>query len=101
MSQTYSQIIDEIQRLEIMAADARRSEVQAGIADIKRIMSECGLTREDVAKALKGPSARSAGTTAPKYRHPSTGETWTGRGPTPRWMAALLSTGASRDDLLI
>ena len=35
-----------------------------------------------------------------KYRGPG-GETWAGRGATPRWLAALLSQGIKRDDFLI
>lgn len=36
----------------------------------------------------------------PKYRGP-TGETWTGRGRPPRWLAALEATGEKRDTYLI
>jgi len=36
----------------------------------------------------------------PKYRGPG-GETWAGRGATPRWLAALLGQGKKRDDFLI
>ena len=37
---------------------------------------------------------------APKYRGPN-GETWTGRGLKPRWMAAALKGGKTVDDFLI
>ena len=36
------------------------------------------------------------GKVAPKYRDPATGDTWTGRGKAPRWIA-----GKNRDDFLI
>jgi DNA-binding protein H-NS len=42
-----------------------------------------------------------AGKVAPKYRHPETGTTWTGRGIPPKWLAAELAQGRSRDDFLI
>jgi len=35
---------------------------------------------------------------APKYRNTKTGETWSGRGRTPRWLAELEAQGKSRDD---
>lgn len=44
--------------------------------------------------------AASRKTIPPKYRGPS-GETWSGRGLTPRWLAALEKTGKKRDAFLI
>ena len=32
------------------------------------------------------PTKRAAKALAPKYRHPETGATWTGRGRTPAWV---------------
>ena len=37
---------------------------------------------------------------APKYRGPG-GETWTGRGNAPRWLAALEAEGKKRESFLI
>ena len=37
---------------------------------------------------------------APKYRSPD-GETWTGRGKTPRWLSALLARGRHKQEFLI
>jgi DNA-binding protein H-NS len=37
---------------------------------------------------------------APKYRGPG-GETWAGRGATPRWLSALLKEGHSIEEFLI
>lgn len=60
------------------------------------------------AKAAKSaaPAARKArkplGKVAPKYRNPAnTGETWTGRGKQPRWLAAYTSQGKKLEDFLI
>lgn len=39
---------------------------------------------------------------APKYRHPATGETWSGRGKRPKWVEIYtLISGRSLDDLLL
>jgi DNA-binding protein H-NS len=46
------------------------------------------------ASALRGVKV------APKYRGPG-GETWAGRGATPRWLAALLEEGHSIEEFLI
>jgi DNA-binding protein H-NS len=37
---------------------------------------------------------------APKYRGPD-GETWAGRGATPKWLAALMKQGRKKDEFLI
>ena len=48
-------------------------------------------------------SPRKAGfTVAPKYRHPGSGDTWSGRGSAPRWLKeALRKRGTKLDDFLI
>ena len=38
---------------------------------------------------------------AVKYRHPGTGETWSGRGKRPKWREAALAGGAKLDDFLV
>jgi DNA-binding protein H-NS len=50
--------------------------------------------RVERASALRGIKV------APKYRGPR-GETWAGRGATPRWLAALLKEGRSLEEFLI
>ena len=58
-------------------------------------------------KAAKAPpAARKArkplGKVAPKYRNPANaGETWTGRGKQPRWLAAYTAAGKKLEDFLI
>lgn len=51
-------------------------------------------TAEAKVHPLKGKKA------PPKYRGPS-GETWAGRGLTPRWLAALEKKGKNRESFLI
>ncbi|WP_404976346.1 H-NS family nucleoid-associated regulatory protein [Achromobacter sp. JUb104] len=38
---------------------------------------------------------------APKYRDPETGHTWTGRGVTPRWLAAAELDGRNRQHFIV
>ena len=38
---------------------------------------------------------------AVKYRHPETGETWTGRGKPPRWLAAEIAAGKAKEQFYI
>jgi DNA-binding protein H-NS len=49
----------------------------------------------------RGPSKMKGRKVAPKFRGPN-GETWAGRGATPRWLvAAMKETSKKRDDFLI
>ena len=51
---------------------------------------------------LFGKRGRGKGTVAVKYRDSKNpGNTWTGRGRMPRWMAAAVKGGSKRDDFLI
>ena len=49
--------------------------------------------------APRPPANAAKRAVAPKYRHPQTGETWSGRGP--RWLAAEEAAGAARESFLI
>jgi len=40
-------------------------------------------------------------TVAPKYRHPESGDTWTGRGRAPRWLTSAENAGATREQFRI
>jgi len=53
------------------------------------------------AGAAGRPATAAKRAVAPKYRHPQTGETWSGRGKAPRWLAAEEAGGATRDSFLI
>jgi DNA-binding protein H-NS len=69
---------------------SKRSELQAQLAQI-------GGDGYAVRKAgsVKGMKV------APKYRHPKTGETWSGRGGTAGWLAREIKAGKKREDFLI
>src|ERR1700733_15140274 len=69
---------------------SKRSELQAQLAQI----------------GGDGRSVRQAGPVkgmkvAAKYRHPKTGETWSGRGGTAGWLAREIKAGKKREDFLI
>ncbi len=82
---------------------ARRSERAGVIAQIKALMAEHGVTVAELgsSKPVRG-SAKATGSAggkvAPKYRHPDSGETWSGRGLKPKWLQAEIAGGKSLDD---
>ena len=97
---SYTELQREIARLMQQAEAARKAEVRAVIDDIKAKMSEYGITAADLGSG--GRSSRAKGTTVvAKHRHPSTGETWTGRGKMPRWLQAEVNAGKRKEDFLI
>ena len=54
------------------------------------------------AQAKKGAKRSTKGKkVAPKYRDPATGETWSGRGKAPKWLAAYLKKGRKKESYLI
>jgi DNA-binding protein H-NS len=68
---------------------SRKTELQAQLAQI----GGDGIGRK--ARSIKGSRV------APKYRHPQTGETWSGRGGVAGWLAREIKSGKKRDDFLI
>jgi DNA-binding protein H-NS len=68
---------------------SRRAELQAQLAEI----GGDGIGRK--AGSVKGSKV------VPKYRHPKTGETWSGRGGVAGWLAKEIKSGKKREDFLI
>lgn len=93
---TYSEIKAQIAELESKAKEARASELAAAKAQIAEIMRTYGLTLADLANGAKNSRPKVGQPVAAKYRNNATGETWTGRGRTPRWL-----DGKNKDEFLI
>ena len=105
----------QIDKLQKQASDLRSKDFQKTVREIKEKMQAFGITVKDLQnpKAAKGtkvkdatkvrvssPKKVSGATVAPKYRGPD-GQTWSGRGLTPRWMTSLLEQGRTKYDFLI
>lgn len=119
-----SNLIDiqaQIVKLQKQANDIKSKEFASTVQDILTKMHAFGITGKDLQtakprkasaageksrakvtiagkapKSFKKPSA----TVPPKYRGPN-GETWSGRGLTPKWLASLVAQGQSKDAFLI
>jgi DNA-binding protein H-NS len=60
------------------------------------------IERYERTRAVEQPIAPSQRRRAePKYRDPSSGATWAGRGQVPRWMVEHIKRGAKREDFRI
>ncbi len=95
---TYKQLVDQIEALKKQAEQVRKAELAQVIQEIKDKMAAYDLTVADL-RGGKAKGKRAA--VAPKYRHNKTGETWSGRGKPPRWLAEAEKAGTPRDKFLI
>lgn len=93
---TYQDYQKQIEELKRLASDARKSEAAAGIAKIREIMQTYGLTFADIGGGGKTKSVKAKNEVAAKYRDTATGQEWTGRGRSPRWL-----DGKKKEDYLI
>jgi DNA-binding protein H-NS len=115
---TYSaqklKIEKEIGRLQRQAKALQTKRRAPVITSIVRSMREYDITPQEIEAAFGRKSPKTAKTaprkaspvaakrTVPaKYRHPETGQTWTGRGKTPRWIVHAEGQGQKRNDFLV
>jgi DNA-binding protein H-NS len=114
-----SKLIDlqsQIASLQKQADEIRSKEFQATIIEIRQKMQAFGITVKDL-QSTKGKLGRKAKVTtakpaktakvrkpsaavAAKYKGPN-GETWSGRGLTPKWLASLVAAGGTKEQYLI
>lgn len=101
---TYAELKAQAEALLKQANELLVSEREAAIADINRRLDELGLTPEDLrgskrsVKKVEGDKPKRV--VPVKYKGPN-GETWTGRGQKPVWLAELLKQGRKIEEFLI
>jgi DNA-binding protein H-NS len=91
MTKSYKELLKEREALEQAIASARQQELSEAIQKARELVAEFGLTVQDVFPAGRGASKSSGKSStgnkvAAKYRDPSSGQTWTGRGKAPKWI---------------
>jgi len=97
------EIQNQIEKLQQQAAEIRSQEFDKTVAEILAKMNAFGITLKDLDASKGRPRKVAAPGTKPaaaKFRGPN-GETWSGRGLTPRWLAALLATGRTKEEFAI
>jgi len=90
MTNSYKELLIQRDALEQAIASARQQELAEAIRKSRELVSEFGLTVQDIFPSgrtgSKSPGKSSGGKVAPKYRDPATGQSWTGRGKAPKWI---------------
>lgn len=79
---TLSELLAQRDALDKQIAQLRDSERKGAIEKARELILAFGLTAADVYQR----QARKGQAVAVKYRDPSTGATWTGRGRAPKWI---------------
>ncbi|MCB2031767.1 MAG: H-NS histone family protein [Rhodoferax sp.] len=105
-------IQSQIEKLQKQANDIRSKEFDKTVQEIVEKMRAFGITVKDIqaaiarpaskkpAKARRGADKAPAAKVAAKFRGPN-GETWSGRGLTPRWLASLVEQGRKKEEFAI
>lgn len=115
-------IQSQIEKLQKQASDIRAREFDKTVQDIVAKMQAFGISLKDIqAEVARGTKTRSktkaapkaskskapkaaqgtrGSTVAAKYRGPN-GETWSGRGLTPKWLASLVASGKTKEEFAI
>ena len=111
-------IQSQIEKLQKQASEIRSKEFSSTVQEILAKMQAFGITVKDLQTAKpaksgkvgrktkvggeKAPKAPKKATiaVAPKFRGPN-GETWSGRGLTPKWLAVLIAQGQPKEAFAI
>lgn len=82
----YKELIEQRTALDLKIKQAREQELGEAIAKVKELVASFDLTPKDI--FARNINKRSGETmrVPPKYRNPTTGDTWTGRGKAPKWI---------------
>lgn len=101
----------EILKLQKQAQALQTKRRGPVITSIIRSMREYDITPDEITHAYNkkaiprktngSPTTPAKRTVPIKYRHPDTGETWTGRGKAPRWLSNAEAEGKDREDFLV
>ncbi len=95
-------LLKQREALEQQIEEVRKEARADAIGTAKKLIAEFDLTAQDLGLGGRAKGGkRKAASPKPKYRNPETGETWSGRGQTPRWLRALENKGNKRESYLV
>ncbi len=82
---TYAELKAQAKEVLRRAEEARLTELNAVLADVRIKVAEYELTPEQIFGRVGSRNIRRK-VVAPKYQDPNTGATWSGRGREPGWI---------------
>lgn len=93
-------LIAQRHALDAQIAQAQQAQRADAIARVRALMAEHGLTVDDLSERAPAPRKVFKPVSA-KYVNRATGETWSGRGLQPKWLRALIASGAKLQDFAV
>ena len=78
-----------------------RAKAEAMGLSLEELIGGSAQASRTASKTRKPQKGAPAAAPAVKYRNPDTGETWSGRGRMPKWIALAQEWGRSREDLAV
>jgi DNA-binding protein H-NS len=99
---TLDELLPLQKSIELEIRRARAERRADAVARIRLLMSEQGLSLNDLVRALSKPGRMGPARKAKiKFRHPDSGETWSGRGLTPKWLVREMKNGKTVADFAL
>lgn len=99
------ELIRQKEALERQIEEAKKTNRDEGLAKLREVMEQYGLSLADVSSTTRerrtSTEGKGTGKVAPKYKNPETGDTWSGRGLKPKWLTAALGAGKKIEDFAI
>ena len=98
-----SSLIAQREELERQIAAARKHASTEGVAQIRKLMMEHGLSLADLSESngTVRKSSKAGSKVAVKYRNPETGAGWSGRGLKPKWLKEAMEHGKTPQDFAV
>jgi DNA-binding protein H-NS len=87
LAEMEKQFKSELAEMAKRVEQARKNEQAGAVEQIKALMQNFGISATDLG-AGKAKKTKATGSVPVKYRGPN-GETWTGRGRAPNWIAGV------------
>ena len=82
---TFKELQDQIAKLKQDAEDVRLKEIGGAITQIRNLMSEYGITIQDIEGSGRRKGGKAASLSNVQFKDDS-GNTWSGRGRMPAWL---------------
>lgn len=100
---TLQELIAKKEALEREIEQTQRQDRSEAINKIRGMMSEYGLSLNDLSGKTTSRSSNSVkgNKVAAKYRNEATGDSWSGRGLQPKWLKAALAAGRKIEDFTV
>lgn len=88
------ELLAQKQALDAQIAQAQAAGRAEGLAQVRKVMADHGLTPADLGASSKRNLAANLGKVPAKYRDHH-GNTWSGRGLQPVWLRSAIASGAA------